>query len=64
MDEFLEWNIRNHQAAQLLRAPFFFDRGTPECLAWMQLSGLALAPYRLAAPAQYRYAPTVFVAEP
>jgi predicted ATPase len=64
MEEVLERNIRNHQAAQSLRAPVFFDRGIPECLAWLQLSGLALEPHHVAAPAQYRYAPTVFVAEP
>lgn len=44
-------NIRNHEAAQSLRAPVFFDRGIPECLAWLQLSGLALEPHHLAAPA-------------
>ncbi|MDM0077991.1 AAA family ATPase [Variovorax sp. J2P1-59] len=64
MEAVLERNIRNHQAARSLRAPVFFDRGIPECLAWLQLSGLALEPHHLAAPAQYRYAPTVFVAEP
>lgn len=64
MEAVLERNIRNHQTAQSLRAPVFFDRGIPECLAWLQLSGLALEPHHLAAPAQYRYAPTVFVAEP
>jgi len=64
MEEVLKRNIRNHQAAHSLRAPVFFDRGIPECLAWLRLSGLALEPHHLAAPAQYRYAPTVFVMEP
>ncbi|MDW5443035.1 AAA family ATPase [Polaromonas sp. SM01] len=64
MEEVLNRNIRNHLASQSLREPVFFDRGIPECLAWMQLSGMALEPRHLAAPAQYRYAPMVFVAEP
>lgn len=64
MEEVLKRNIRNHQAAQSLRAPVFFDRGIPECLAWLRLSELDLEPHHLAAPAQYRYASTVFVAEP
>ena len=64
MEEVLARNIRSHQKAQSAQAPVFFDRGIPECLAWLQQSGLALEPHHLAAPAQYRYAPTVFVAEP
>lgn len=63
-EEVLKRNIRNHQEAQSMRAPVFFDRGIPECLAWLQVSGLALEPHHLAASAQYRYASTIFVAEP
>jgi predicted ATPase len=57
-------NIDSHQAAHSQNVPIFFDRGIPECLAWLQLSGVALEPRHLAAIAQYRYAPIVFVAEP
>lgn len=64
MEAVLERNIRNHQMAQAWKAPVFFDRGIPECLAWMRLSDLALEAHHLAAPARYRYAQTVFVAEP
>ena len=64
LEEVLKRNISNHQAAQSLKAPVFFDRGIPECLAWLRLSGVALEAHHLAAPAQYRYAPTVCVAEP
>jgi len=64
MEEVFKRNVRNYQAAQSLKAPVFFDRGIPECLAWLQLSGLALEPHHLAAPARYRYASTVFVTEP
>ncbi|MBO9685117.1 MAG: AAA family ATPase [Mitsuaria chitosanitabida] len=64
LEEVLKRNIDNHRAAQLLKGPVFFDRGIPECLAWLQLSDVALAPHHLKAPTQYRYASTVFVAEP
>jgi predicted ATPase len=57
-------NISNHQAAQMQRTPVFFDRGIPECLAWLQLSSLTIEARHRAAVARYRYAPTVFVAEP
>jgi predicted ATPase len=57
-------NISNHQAAHTQKSPVFFDRGIPECLAWLQLSGQTLQARHLAAVAQYRYAATVFVAEP
>jgi predicted ATPase/GNAT superfamily N-acetyltransferase len=63
-EEVLARNVSNHQAARTRRAPVFFDRGIPECLAWLQLSGQTLEARHLAAVAQYRYAPTVFVAEP
>ena len=64
MEEVFKRSVHNHQAAQTLKAPVFFDRGIPECLAWLQLSGSSLEPHHAAAAAQYRYAPTVFVAEP
>jgi predicted ATPase len=64
IQEVLARNILNHQKARSLEQPVFFDRGIPECLAWLQLSGVSRKPHHLAAPAQYRYAPTVFVAEP
>jgi len=68
LEEVLARNMRNHQAAVSAaassRAPVFFDRGVPECLAWLELSGVALQAHHLAAQAGCRYAPTVFVAEP
>jgi predicted ATPase len=64
MEEVLARNVRGHHTAQLLKGPVFFDRGIPECLAWLQLSGVGLKPHNSAAVTQYRYANTVFVAEP
>jgi predicted ATPase len=64
MEEVLARNVVNHQAAQSTAEPVFFDRGIPECLAWLQLSGVELECRHIAAAAQHRYAPDVFVAEP
>lgn len=64
MDEVLARNIRAHAAAHALTPPVFFDRAIPECLGHMRLLGLRVSPSQTLAPAQYRYAPTVFVAEP
>ena len=63
-EEALARNIRAHQAAQSLKAPVFFDRGIPECLAWLQLAGSTIEPRHTEAAALYRYASKVFVAEP
>jgi len=63
-EEVLARNVRNHRDAHAVEAPVFFDRGIPECLAWLRLSGVTPKPRHVAAAAQYRYAATVFVAEP
>jgi len=63
-EEVLARNIGNHATAQSQTGPVFFDRGIPECLAWLQLSGVGLKPHHVATLTTYRYAPTVFVAEP
>lgn len=64
MEEVLARNISSYQAVRCEKGPVFFDRGIPECLAWLRLSGIELEPRHLAAAAQHRYISTVFVAEP
>lgn len=64
MEESFARNIHAYQAAKSLKPPVFFDRGIPECLGHMRLLGLDTQPDHIAAPAQHRYASTVFVAEP
>ena len=64
LEEVLARNIIGYQAAVYQRKPVFFDRGIPECLAWLRLSGIKLEPRHLAAAVQHRYTSTVFVAEP
>lgn len=64
LEEVLARNVRSHEAARSLRGPVFFDRGIPECLAWLQLSGVSLQARHRAAVTDHPYARTVFVAEP
>jgi predicted ATPase len=64
MDEVLARNIRAYEAARSLPPPVFFDRGIPECVGHMRLLGLEVAPGQALAASRYRYASTVFVAEP
>ena len=49
-------SIEDHKKAQTLKAPVFFDRGIPEWSRFLGSGELGTA--------QYRYASTVFVAEP
>jgi len=64
MNEVVERNIRAYETARSLPPPVFFDRGLPECLGHMRLLGLDVDGAHEAASAMYRYADTVFVAEP
>lgn len=60
MEAVLARSIEDYEKAQMLKAPVFFDRGIPE---WSRFLGSGKGHYHVAAT-QYRYANTVFVAEP
>lgn len=60
MKAVLDRSIEDYEKAQTLTAPVFFDRGIPE---WLRFLGSDEEPCRTQI-AQYRYASTVFVAEP
>lgn len=72
MQAVLERNIQQYQQVQTqiqaqIQAtdqPVFFDRGIPECLAWMQMMKIPIPEQLQTAAEHYRYAPFVFVAEP
>ena len=64
MEEVLRRNIQDHRAAAQLKAPVFFDRGVPECLAWARILGVGVQPHHRAAVNEYRYNPLVFLAKP
>lgn len=56
-------DVRNHRQAATQHGPVFFDRAIPECLAWLRRRNGRLKPDEAAAT-RYRYAGTVFLAEP
>lgn len=60
MQAVLTRSIQDHERAQSLKSPVFFDRGIPE---WLRLIGTSAKTNDMTT-AQYRYAKTVFVAEP
>ena len=60
MEAVLARSIEDYEKAQTLKAPVFFDRGIPE---WSRFLGSGEEHCHVAT-AQYRYANTVFVAEP
>jgi predicted ATPase len=60
MKAVLARSIVDYEKAQTLKAPVFFDRGIPE---WLRFLG-SDEEHCQVATAQYRYASTVFVAEP
>ncbi len=60
MKAVLARSIEDYEKAQSLKAPVFFDRGIPEWLRFLGSGG----EHCPVATAQYRYASTVFVAEP
>lgn len=60
MEAVLARSIQDYEAAQSLQGPVFFDRGIPE---WLRFLGTSAKPNAVAAE-RYRYARTVFVAEP
>ncbi|MBW8807240.1 MAG: AAA family ATPase [Lysobacter sp.] len=64
MQEVLARNLQAYDSARAMRAPVFFDRGLPECIAHMRLLGLEVQAGLAAQAARRRYASTVFVAEP
>lgn len=61
----LSWDLRAYAAAAGgPERPVLFDRGVPDVLGYLTLSGLAVPPHLAAAAEACRYARTVFVAPP
>jgi predicted ATPase len=60
----LERDIRSYRAAQELRGPVIFDRGIPDVLGYLRVSGVP-APDRIdEATRKFRYHRRVFIAPP
>ncbi|BAB48837.1 AAA family ATPase [Mesorhizobium japonicum] len=60
----LSWEMRSYQNAVEQKGPVFFDRGVPETLGYLRLSGLPVADHVSTAAKRFRYNPRVFIAPP
>ena len=60
----LSWEMRSYQVARDLPGPVFFDRGVPDTLGYLRLSGLPAPQHVSSAAERFRYNPRVFVAPP
>jgi predicted ATPase len=60
----LSWEIRSYQAACEQTGPVFFDRGVPDTLGYLKLSGLPIPSHVESAAERFRYASRVFIAPP
>ncbi|MES0196306.1 AAA family ATPase [Mesorhizobium sp. M0011] len=59
----LAWEMRSYQIArQQTGRPVFFDRGVPDTIGYLRLSGLPLPEHANAAAGRFRYHQRVFVA--
>lgn len=60
----LAWELRSHHTASRLSGPVFFDRGVPDTLAYLKLSGLPIPAHMEKAADHFRYNRRVFIAPP
>ncbi|RQR47942.1 ATPase [Burkholderia sp. Bp9126] len=60
----LSWEMRSHRLARHARGPVFFDRGVPDVIGYLRLSGLAVPAHAEAAARRFRYHRRVFIAPP
>jgi predicted ATPase len=60
----LGWEMRSYRAAVKLRGPVIFDRGVPDVMGYLRLSGLPVPPDVEKAALMFRYHPRVFIAPP
>lgn len=60
----LSWEMRSHHLARHARGPVFFDRGVPDVIGYLRLSGLAVPAHAEAAARRFRYYRRVFIAPP
>lgn len=60
----LSWEMRSYSIAELIRRPVFFDRGAPDVLGYLHVSGFPIPEHMRAAAESFRYNRTVFIAPP
>lgn len=60
----LRWELRSYQQALELSGPVFFDRGLPDVMGYLHLTGLAVPSHVIEAVQEFRYYQTVLIAPP
>ena len=60
----LSWELRSHHAATGRTGPVFFDRGVPDTIGYLRLTGTAVPQHMLKAAERVRYNARVFVTPP
>jgi predicted ATPase len=60
----LSWELRSYHAATGRGRPVFFDRGIPDVIGYLRLTGIAVPAHMHRAALRFRYATKVFVTPP
>lgn len=60
----LNWEMRSYRAARELAGPVIFDRGVPDVIGYLNVSGLPVPPHVERAARDFRYHRRVFIAPP
>jgi predicted ATPase len=58
------WEMRSHHMARDLPGPVFLDRGVPDVIGYLRLTGLPVPAHMEKAAETFRYNPRVFIAPP
>ncbi|MGS0895607.1 AAA family ATPase [Burkholderia stagnalis] len=60
----LSWEMRSYHLARQALGPVLFDRGVPDVIGYLRLTGLAVPVHADAAARRFRYHRRVFIAPP
>jgi predicted ATPase len=60
----LSWEMRSYRMALSIKAPVIFDRGVPDVLGYLRLTGLSIPAQVERAAQMFRYNRQVFIAPP
>ncbi|MBA8878673.1 AAA family ATPase [Phyllobacterium myrsinacearum] len=60
----LSWEMRSYAAAAEQQGTVFFDRGVPDVLGYLDLTGIPVPEHTRQAAKLFRYNPTVFILPP
>lgn len=63
-EKMLEWDLRSYRDAQTHAGSVFFDRGIPDVIGYLRLSGLSVPAQMTKAAQDFRYHRRVFIAPP